>query len=330
MTNSDDLAIGIDIGGTNTAFGIVNRAGKVIQRGSIKTSNHKQVESYIDELFLAVLPAIEYAGGISHIKGIGMGAPNGNFYKGTIEHAPNLEWRGVIPMAQMMKDKFSLDVVLTNDANAAAIGEMTYGAAKEMKDFIMITLGTGVGSGIVANGHLIYGHDGFAGELGHNCIIPDGRFHPGTGLYGSLEMYASASGLTRTAIEFLEQRPHEQSLMQAYPLDEISSKIVYECAMKGDPMSREVYAYTGKILGMALANFAMFTSPEAIILFGGLVKAGDMLLQPTKDSFEQHILPLFRNKIKIIESELFEADAAILGASALVWDAEKAAVLVTS
>jgi glucokinase len=228
----------------------------------------------------------------------------------------------------MMKDKFSLDVVLTNDANAAAIGEMTYGAAKNMKDFIMITLGTGVGSGIVANGQLIYGHDGFAGELGHNIIIPDGRFHPGTGLYGSLEMYASASGLTRTAIEFVEKRSDEESLLQAYPIEEISSKIVYECAMKGDAMSKEVYAYTGKILGMALANFAMFTSPEAIILFGGLVKAGDILLTPTKESFEHNLLPLFRNKIKIIVSELFEADAAILGASALVWDKEKSSALM--
>ena len=320
MVNSDDLAIGIDIGGTNTAFGIVNRAGKVIQRGSIKTSNHKEVESYIDELFLAVLPAIEYAGGISHIKGIGMGAPNGNFYKGTIEYAPNLEWKGVIPMAQMMKDKFSLDVVLTNDANAAAIGEMTYGAAKNMKDFIMITLGTGVGSGIVANGQLILGHDGFAGELGHTIIVPGGRYHPGTGSHGCLESYASATGVAMTAIEFLEQRPNEKTLLRNYTKEEIDSRIVYECAIKGDEMAKDVYEFTGKILGEALANFVMFSSPEAIILFGGLTYAGNLIMKPTKEHMEKNLLPIFQNKVKLIFSELKEADAAILGASALVWE----------
>lgn len=322
MANQDDLAIGIDVGGTNTVFGIVDRDGLILHRGSIKTNKHPEVHTYIDELFLALLPNIEYAGGISRIKGIGMGAPNGNYYTGLIELAPNLPWHGTIPMAALMQDKFSLPVTLTNDANAAAIGEMTYGAAKEMKDFIMITLGTGVGSGIVANGKIIYGHDGYAGELGHCIIIPNGRYHPNTGLYGSLEMYASASGVTKTVQEMIRENPDAHTMLHAYPIEELTSKIVYECAVKGDKMCRDVFAYTGKILGMALANFAMATSPEAIILFGGLTQAGDLLFVPVRQSFEENILPLFRNKIKIIPSRLNGDDAAILGASALVWNRE--------
>lgn len=316
----NNLVIGIDIGGTNTKFGIVNSSGEVLQRGSIKTKNHPAVVTFIDELYLAVLPSIEFAGGIDMIKGIGIGAPNGNYYKGTIEHAPNLEWKGVIPMADMIKEKFSLPTFLTNDANAAAIGEMIYGVAKGMKDFILITLGTGVGSGIVCNGKMVYGHDGFAGELGHTIIIPDGRYHPGTGLHGSLEMYASATGVAMTARELLLARPDSASLLRDYKEEEITSRVVYECAMKNDVISKEVYNYTGKILGRALANFAMFSSPEAIILFGGLIKAGDLIFTPTIQAFENNLIPIYKNKIKIIPSKLFDSDAAILGASALVWD----------
>jgi glucokinase len=216
--------------------------------------------------------------------------------------------------------KFHLPCRLTNDANAAAVGEMMYGSAKGMKDFIMITLGTGVGSGIVANGQLIYGHDGFAGELGHTIIIPEGRIHPGTGTKGSLEAYASATGVARTALEFLENRPKEPSLMRNYAKEEIDSRVVYDCAIQGDKMALEVYDFTGKVLGLAFANFVMFSSPEAIILFGGMAKAGDLILNPTRDNMEKHLLPIFQNKVKIIFSELKEADAAILGASALVWE----------
>ncbi|HQW12201.1 MAG TPA: ROK family protein [Saprospiraceae bacterium] len=316
----NNLVIGIDIGGTNTKFGIVNSSGEVLQRGSIKTKNHPEVDTFIDELYLAVLPSIEFAGGIDMIKGIGIGAPNGNYYKGTIEHAPNLEWKGIIPMAAMIREKFSLPTFLTNDANAAAIGEMIYGVAKGMKDFILITLGTGVGSGIVCNGKMVYGHDGFAGELGHTIIIPDGRYHPGTGLHGSLEMYASATGVAMTAKEILLARPDSTSLLRDYKEEEITSRVVYECAMKNDVISKEVYNYTGKILGRALANFAMFSSPEAIILFGGLIKAGDLIFTPTIQAFENNLIPIYKNKIKIIPSKLFDSDAAILGASALVWD----------
>jgi glucokinase len=317
-------AIGIDIGGTNTKFGLVNHRGDISYHGAILTHKHERVEEFIDELHEALMPAIDESGGIDVIRGIGIGAPNGNIYNGTIEYAPNLKWKGIIPLADLITKKFGVQAMLTNDANAAAVGEMTYGAAKGMKDFIMITLGTGVGSGIVANGHLIYGHDGFAGELGHTIIIPDGREHPGTGVKGSLEAYASATGVARTALEFIEQRPHEDSLLRTYAREQIDARVVYDCAMEGDRIALEVYDYTGKILGLALANFVMFSSPEAIIFFGGLAKAGELLLKPTRENMEKHLLPIFQNKVKLIFSELKEADAAILGASALVWEMKQA------
>jgi len=317
---SQQYAIGIDIGGTNTKFGLVNHRGDISYHGSILTHQHENVEDFIEDLHKALLPAINDSGGIEFIRGIGVGAPNGNIYNGTIEYAPNLKWKGIIPMAALVSKKFGLTARLTNDANAAAVGEMMYGSAKGMKDFIMITLGTGVGSGIVANGQLIYGHDGFAGELGHTIIIPDGRFHPGTGHYGSLEAYASATGVARTALEFLDNRPDEASLLRNYQKEEIDSRIVYECATQGDAMALEVYEFTGKILGLAFANFVMFSSPEAIILFGGMSKAGELILKPTRENMEKNLLPIFQNKVKIIFSELKEADAAILGASALVWE----------
>ena len=316
----EPLAIGIDIGGTGTKFGIVDRVGNVLFSGEHSTRKHAKVETFIDDLYDNLSPLIEKAGGIGRIKGIGCGAPNGNYYTGTIEYAPNLPWRGIIPMANLIQGKFKLPVTLTNDANAAAIGEMMYGAAQGMKDFIMITLGTGVGSGIVANGHLIYGHDGFAGELGHTTIIPGGRVHKGTGLHGSLEAYASATGVTATAIEFLERDPNVKSLLRDFPKEEINSRIVYECAIQGDAIAKEVYDFTGKILGLALANFVMFSSPGAIILFGGLTKAGDLILKPTREHMEANLIKVFQNKVKILVSHLKEADAAILGASALVWE----------
>lgn len=317
---SQQYAIGVDIGGTNTKFGLVNHRGDISYHGSIPTHKHERIDDFIEDLYQALLPAMTDVGGAQFIRGIGIGAPNGNIYKGTIEYAPNLKWKGIIPVAEMIGKRFGLPARLTNDANAAAVGEMTYGAAKGMKDFIMITLGTGVGSGIVANGQLIYGHDGFAGELGHTIILPDGRLHPGTGHKGSLEAYASATGVARTAVEFLETRADVQSSMRNYPLDQIDSRIVYECAMAGDPLAQEVYDFTGKILGLAFANFVMFSSPEAIVLFGGMSKAGDLILKPTRESMERNLLPIFQNKVKIIFSELNEADAAILGASALVWE----------
>jgi len=318
-TARQQLAIGIDVGGTGTKFGIVDRDGNVLFTGEISTKKHAEVSTFIEELYTAVSEIIEKAGGVGRIKGIGMGAPNGNFYTGTIEYAPNLPWKGIVPLAKLVEAKFNLPVALTNDANAAAIGEMMYGAAKGMKDYIMITLGTGVGSGIVANGKLIYGHDGFAGELGHTIVIPDGRLHPGTGKHGSLESYASATGVRYTAIEMLEKSDLPSTLRDV-PVDELDSKKVYEAAIAGDEIAKQVYEFTGKILGLALANAVMFSSPEAIVLFGGLTKAGDLILKPTREHMEANLIQVFQNKVKLLISHLKESDAAILGASALVWD----------
>ncbi len=320
MDLSNELAVGIDIGGTNTKYGLVNHRGEILQKGDLRTDSYETVELFIDSLYEILHPVINALSKSNNIVGIGIGAPNGNFYSGTIEYAPNLRWRGIIPLAKLISTKFKLPAALTNDANAAAVGEMMYGAARGMRDFIMITLGTGVGSGIVSNGHLILGHDGFAGELGHTIVVQGGRLHEGTGMHGSLEVYASATGVAKTAVEMLAQYPNEKSLLRSYPPKKINSKIVYECAAQNDPLAKKVYAFTGKILGEALANFVMFSSPEAVILFGGMTKAGDMIMQPTKEHMEKNLLPIFQNKVKLVFSELKESDAAILGASALVWE----------
>lgn len=317
---SQQLAIGIDIGGTNSTFGLVDHRGEIKYRGAISTSKYDNVTEYIDALYDAVAPAIDQVGGVKMIHGIGVGAPNGNYYKGTIEYAPNLKWKGIVPLAELITEKFNVPCALTNDANAAAVGEMMYGAAKGMKDFIMITLGTGVGSGIVSNGQLVLGHDGFAGELGHTIIIPGGRTHWGTNMEGSLETYCSATGVRLTAIELLNKYADEKSLLRNYQESELDSRIVFECAEKGDRIANEVYLFTGEVLGKALANFVMFSSPEAIILFGGLCKAGDLILRPTRQHMENNVLPIYQDKVKLIFSELKEADSAVLGASALVWE----------
>lgn len=315
----ESLAIGIDIGGTGTKYGIVDRNGNLLFSGEMSTRGHKDLDSFIDQLHANLLKLIDKAGGSGRMRGIGVGAPNGNYYSGTVEYAPNLPWKGILPLAKAVQDKFQLQSALTNDANAAAIGEMMYGAAKGMKDFIMITLGTGVGSGIVANGKLIYGHDGFAGELGHTIIIPDGRYHEGTGKKGSLESYASATGVMLTAIEMLE-KSKEDSLLRKVPKEKLDSRKVYDAAIQGDKLAKEIFDFTGSVLGLALANFVMFSSPEAIILFGGLTKAGDLILKPTRENMEANLIQVFQNKVKILVSHLKESDAAILGASALVWD----------
>jgi glucokinase len=312
------VALGIDIGGTNTKFGVVNHRGEVLEKGSLKTDEYEKVEDFIDALYLQISPLIEKYGADKNFDGIGVGVPNGNYYTGTVEQAPNLPWKGVIPFAEMMQDKFNMDCTITNDANAAALGEMLFGAARGMKDFIMITLGTGVGSGIVANGNVIYGHDGFAGELGHSIVKPGGRKHWSTGSEGSLEAYASATGIAITAKKMRAEFP--SSMLNQYPEEAINSKTVYECAIKGDPIAIEVFRYTGQKLGEALANFVMFSSPEAILLFGGVIKAGDFILKPAKLHMERNLLPIFRDKVRLVFSELPEADAAILGASALVWE----------
>jgi glucokinase len=316
---ADQYAIGIDIGGTGTKYGFVNHRGDISFRGSdIRTNEYDNVEDFVDDLHKVLKPSVDLIG-LDKIRGIGVGAPNGNIYTGTIEYAPNLPWTGIIPLAQLISDKFGLPCSLTNDANAAAVGEMMYGAARGMRDFIVITLGTGVGSGIFSNGQLIYGHDGFAGELGHTIIRPGGRQHHSTGAGGSLETYASATGIALSAIEILANTT-KKSALRNYNYDQIDSKLVYECAMNGDEVAQEVYRFTGQILGESLANFIMLSSPEAIILLGGVIKAGDLIMKPTKEHMEKNLLPIFKNKVKLIMSELKEADAAILGASALVWE----------
>ncbi|MBQ8056693.1 MAG: ROK family protein [Paludibacteraceae bacterium] len=313
-------AVGIDIGGTNTVFGIVDARGNVIASSAIKTQKHQKIENYIAELYTELSRLIEANGGISKIKGIGVGAPNANYYTGKIEHAPNLPWKGIIPFSDMLKEKFGVPVAITNDANAAAIGEMTYGAARGMKNFIMITLGTGVGSGIVANGQLIYGADGNAGELGHVNVRRHNGRQCGCGLTGCLETYTSATGVALSAREFLESRKDESSLLRVIPLDDITSKDVYDAAMSGDKIAKDVFEFTGQILGEAFADFIKFSSPEAIILFGGLAKSGKLLTAPIEKAMEKNLMPVFKNKVKVIHSELKEADAAVLGASALAWE----------
>jgi len=312
--------IGIDVGGTNTVVGIVDKRGQILISGSIKTAKHSEVEDYLDELTDLIEELISQTTTKDQIKGIGAGTPNGNYYSGTIEFAPNLKWKGVIPFAQMLEDRIGIPVALTNDANAAAIGEMTYGAARGMKDFIVITLGTGVGSGIVVNGQLVYGHDGFAGELGHVIMRRHNGRLCGCGRAGCLEAYASATGVARTAREYLELRPDAQTRLRNISIDDITSKDVFEAAMAGDEMAKEIFRFTGEMLGEAFADFVAFSSPEAIILFGGLSKAGDLIMNPIRESMEKNLLNIFKNKVQLKFSELKESDAAVLGASALGWE----------
>ena len=313
-------AIGVDVGGTNTVVGIVDKRGQILINGSIKTAKHTEVENYLDELTKLIDELISKITTKAQIKGIGAGTPNGNYFTGSIEFAPNLPWKGVIPFAQMLEDRTGIPVALTNDANAAAIGEMTYGDARGMKDFIVITLGTGVGSGIVVNGQMVYGNDGFAGELGHTIVRRENGRVCGCGRHGCLEAYASATGLARTAREILEKRPDAKTILRDIPAEEITSKDVFDAAMEGDEIAKEIFEYTGKILGESFADFVAFSSPEAIILFGGLSKAGDLIMDPIRKSMEENLLPIFQNKEKLKFSENKESDAAVLGASALGWE----------
>ena len=311
--------VGIDIGGTNTKLGIVDSRGTVLAKDSIKTNKHQRIEDYIRDLHQAFLSLVESQNLDGEIVGIGVGAPNANYFKGTIEGAVNLPWKGVVPFVKLMEEVFHIPVRITNDANAAAIGEMTYGVARGVKDFIMITLGTGVGSGIVANGQLVYGSDGNAGELGHVIVRPNGRLC-GCGRSGCLETYTSATGVARTAREFLELQRVE-SLLRRIPVQDITSKDVYDAAMAGDAVAKDVLEYTGKNLGEAFASFVAFSSPKMIVLFGGLTHAGDLIMRPIKEAMEDNLLNIYKGKVELVLSQLNEADAAILGASALGWEA---------
>ncbi len=317
---SKPYVVGIDIGGTNTVFGIVDARGSILASGSIKTQKYAEINDYVNDLSNELVRLLEQENVKDQIEGIGIGAPNANYFTGNIEHAPNLPWKGIIPLAQMLKEKIGIPVAITNDANAAAIGEMTYGAARGMKDFIMITLGTGVGSGIVINGQLVYGHDGFAGELGHVIVRRTNGRQCGCGRTGCLETYASATGVARTAREFLEIRKDPSSLRNL-PIQDITSKDVYDAAVSGDKLAQEIFEFTGTLLGEAFADFAVFSSPKAFILFGGLVKSGELIMRPIREAMEKNMLNIFKNKIQVIPSELKESDAAVLGASALGWEA---------
>ena len=318
---SKPYVVGIDIGGTNTVFGIVDARGNVLASNSIKTAKHAKIEDYVEELYQELTRLIDANNATDKILGIGIGAPNANYFSGMIEGSVNLPWPTPIPLADLVSEKFGIPATITNDANAAAIGEMTYGAARGLKDFIMITLGTGVGSGIVINGQLVYGHDGNAGELGHVVIKRNNGRLCGCGRTGCLEAYCSATGVARTAREFLEART-EPSLLRNLPIEEITSKDVYDAAVAGDKLAKDIFEFTGNLLGEAFADFITFSSPEAIILFGGLAKSGDLLMNPIKNSLDKNILKVFKGKTKILLSELKESDAAVLGASSLGWEAK--------
>jgi glucokinase len=310
-------AVGIDIGGTNTSYGIVGRDGHVVARGSMHTRAHDQFDDYINALKTNVEALVEQAG-VGLVDGIGVGAPNGNVHTGEIYFAPNLPWKGVLPLGRALAELTRLPVKVTNDAKAAAMGEMLHGAAWGMSDFIMVTLGTGLGSGFVANGALVYGHDGFAGELGHVTVVPDGRLC-GCGRKGCLETYASATGLVRTATEWLQHRADPSALRhEAEPL---TAARIQHAAERGDQLALEMYQFTGKILGQALAQAVAITSPQAIIFFGGVAHAGPILLEPVRRNMEESLLPIFRNKVNLLLSHLPGADAAVIGAASLIWHA---------
>lgn len=312
-----EIVVGIDIGGTFTKVGIVDRQGKVSAEESIPTDTHTEIHKYLDELESVIRVLLGQAENPDGLVGIGVGAPNGNYYSGSIEFAPNLNWKGVVPIAALLKARFEVPVSITNDANAAALGEMMYGGAKDMKDFIVITLGTGLGSGIVVNGGVVYGHDGFAGELGHVNVKEDGR-HCGCGRKGCLETYVSATGIKRTVYELLARR-NDNSELRKVPFDKLTAKNISKAADKGDPIAAKAFETTGRILGKSLADVVALFSPEAIFLLGGLSKAGDHLFKPARASMEKNLLEIFTNKVRILPSSLKKGNAAVLGAAGLAW-----------
>lgn len=310
--------IGLDLGGTNSVFGIVDARGNIVATTAIKTQAYPDFDDYVKASVDALMPIIDTVGGIEKIKALGIGAPNGNYYNGTIEYAANLVWQGVVPIAKKFEEALGIPVIVTNDANAAAVGEFTYGVARGMKNFIMITLGTGVGSGIYINGQLVLGCDGLAGELGHLTVVPGGRTC-GCGRKGCLETYCSATGVARTAREYLDKRDTPSLLRDIKPKD-ITSFEVYKAAVAGDELAKEIFEVTGSMLGEACANFALFCSPEAFIFMGGLTKAGDLLMKPLQKAYDEHVLSVYKGKAKLMLSGLKDSETAVLGASALGWD----------
>lgn len=312
----EEIVIGIDLGGTNTKIGFIKKDGTILFQKSISTKAGRDIHKFLTDVKILIDSGLEEQKNLKII-GVGIGAPNANYYKNTIEYAPNLHWGEKVPFGELFKQYFSYKLIMTNDAKAAAIGEMVYGNAKNMKDFIVITLGTGLGSGIVSNGSLVYGHDGFAGEMGHVIVNPEGRFC-GCGRRGCLETYVSVTGIKRTVYKLLADYT-QKSILRGIPFDSLEAEAITEAAKNNDFIAMKAFEYTGQMLGLKLADAVTYTSPETIFLFGGLVKAGELILNPTRDSMEKNMFPAFKNKIKILPSGLMDKNAAILGASAIAW-----------
>ena len=314
--------LGIGMGGNGTKFGIVDARGNVLKSASIPTPDYPDINDYCDVLCAEMKKLADEFGGLDQVRGVGAGTPNGNYYTGCIEYAPNLPWKGLVPFANLISERMGIPCRITNDANAAAMGEMTYGAARGMRNFIEITLGTGVGSGIVIDGKVDYGHDGFAGELGHTKIVhgPEGR-QCGCGQKGCIEAYASATGVARSAKEIVSNSSKE-TLLRNLDIDHITSYDVFKAAEAGDEVAKEIFEFTGLLLGQKLADFVAFSAPEAIILFGGLTKSGHWIMDPIVEAMNANVLPIWKNKVKVLVSTLKDSDAAILGASSLAWDVE--------
>ena len=313
-----NVTIGIDIGGTNTKIGVVDRDARILAQSKVQTACYKKADDFVDAVHREIQGLLRDAGEVE-LKAIGIGAPNGNYYKGTIEHAPNLNWKGIVPLVELFRKYYTVPVVLTNDANAAALGEMVYGGAKGMKNFIILTLGTGLGSGIVINGELVYGHTGFAGEMGHLTVEPYGR-ECGCGREGCLETYVSATGIVKTVLELFAER-RDPSPLRKIPAEELTSKAIAQAANEGDQIALEAFERTAEVLATAICNAAAFCSPEAIFLFGGLAQSGNLLLDPLNRFVDENIMGYYRKTLRIIPSSLKEADAAILGSSGLAWKA---------
>ena len=312
-----NIVAGLDIGGTNTVIGLVNQTGDCLVESTISTRNQTSFDGFVHSINEEIKKLLASLGAEYSLVGIGIGAPNGSYNIGAIVDAPNLEWKGILPLCKDITRLAGVPAVITNDANAAALGEMLFGAAKGLKDFIVITLGTGLGSGIIVNGNLVVGHDGFAGELGHTVAIPNGR-QCGCGKKGCLETYASATGIRRTIFTLLAES-NSPSELRGISFEKLSAKTITDVALKGDSIAREAFEYTGKILGIRLADAVATLSPEAIFFFGGLAKAGDLILEPTKRHMEENLFPIFRNKVKLLPSGLEGKNAAVLGAAALIW-----------
>jgi len=312
-----EVVAGIDIGGTNTVFGLVDKSGNIIAESKLKTTDFPEINNFISALTTAINKLVEGNAGLT-LSCIGIGAPNANYHKGTIELAPNLAWKGIVPLAEYVKNKIDVPIAITNDANAAAMGEMVFGGAKNMKDFIVLALGTGLGSGIVINGELVYGHTGFAGELGHTIIVPGGR-DCGCTRQGHYEAYASATGLVRTALQMLSEMREESPLRDIQP-SQLTAKVIAEAAAKGDPVAAEAFDYTAELLAIGIVNAIVFSSPEAVFLFGGLAQAGELLFAPARKYVDELVQPIFKGTVKILPSGVSDSNVAVLGAAALAWN----------